>query len=53
MKLLNWREVSRTLTGGEEGIRPKKIPYCHEQAVKELTDYCKQWIIKHQTNERR
>ena len=47
MNLINWREASRILTGGSEGVRSNNIPKKHRSAISELIDYCKSWEVRH------
>jgi len=44
---INFRKVSLFLAGGTENIRSNKIPAKYFEAVKELTDFMKTWIVKH------
>lgn len=46
-KILNWSEISRYITKGDRnGIRPKKIPIKHIEALDDLffKDLPKWWI---------
>jgi len=44
---INFRQVSQFLAGGTENIRSNKIPAKYAEAVKELTDFAKEWQNKH------
>jgi len=47
MKLINWRELSRVITGNDMNIRSTQIPSRHKGAIKELTDFIESWIEKY------
>ena len=42
-KLINWSELSRIITGNRNGIRCKKIPKKHIEALDKLFDDIPKW----------
>jgi hypothetical protein len=47
LNFINFRQVSQFLAGGTENIRTNKIPAKYAEAVKELTEFVKEWEKKH------
>jgi len=45
--LINWRQLSKILTGSHEIIRKNKISKPNQEAVKELKLLINYWISKH------
>lgn len=43
-QLINWRALSRLLTGGSESVRSYKVPKVHEQKVNRLRELIREWI---------
>jgi len=41
--LIKWSELSRTLSGSDNSIRPNKIPLKYERKVKKLLLLLKLW----------
>ena len=46
-KLINWSELSRIITGNRNGIRFKKIPKKHIEALDKLFDDIPKWWREH------
>ena len=47
LDLINYRKVSELLTGNYQSIRSNNCPKKYAEAVKELTDFVKEWKNKH------
>jgi len=47
MKLINYREVSRILTGDTDKIRSNQVPKKYRSAINELEVFTEYWANKH------
>lgn len=46
--LINFRKVSELLTGNYQSIRSNNCPKKYQEAVRELTDFVKDWKERHE-----
>jgi hypothetical protein len=53
MKLINYRELSRVLTGDIKAIRSNQVPKKYNEAINELKAFIEFWLKKWGRNENR